>query len=733
MTRTRALRIGWVSSVVALGMAAGALAQDKLPRIVVDKDDTIVKSSCTIAIADGKVIADPNQNGVLIVGADGVTITFEDRAVLRGAAADVKPDMYQGIGIRIDGHKNVTIRGARLSGFKGGIHATNAPGLTLDHCVTDDVFRQHLRSTPAAEDGADWLHPHDDDANEWLANYGAAFYVEDSTDVTVHDCRVRQSQNGLLLDRVERAKIYDNDFSFLSGWGLGLWRSNDAVVSRNAIDFCVRGYSHGVYNRGQDSAGILIFEQCSRNTFVENSVTHGGDCIFGFAGREALGEATPKDKGFDCTRKGCNDNVFIDNDLSYGVAHGIEMTFSFGNQIWRNRFVGNGICGIWGGYSQETVISANVFEENGEMGYGLERGGVNVEHGWKNLIVANTFARNRCGVHLWGRENADFAKRGWGKANYKGGLGNVVQKNTFDHDTLALHLRDLADTTVSGNTFTEPKAERKLEGKANVVETEAKTDISLPKVEPLGVSKPVGARPALRGRQNIIMGEWGPWDHETPFVQPVETSGRQHAYALHRAKDPKVSVTGAGVTVSVEPGDPAKAIVKSAGPGVFPYTLTIDGRQIRGTIVATTWTVTFFRCTAKPNEDPASFDRDRKAKGSVTTSVERLDFRFGGRGPGDLGLGESVAAAGLGRDHFGLVAETKLRIPAGKWRVTTQSDDGIRVTAGGERIIDNWTWHVPTKNQGFIRCKEPREVPITVEYFELDGSATLTVEIEPAP
>ena len=36
-----------------------------------------------------------------------------------------------------------------------------------------------------------------------------------------------------------------------------MWRSSATSFHRNAFDFCVRGYSHGVYNRGQDSAGIL--------------------------------------------------------------------------------------------------------------------------------------------------------------------------------------------------------------------------------------------------------------------------------------------------------------------------------------------------------------------------------------------------------------------------------------------------------------------------------------------
>ncbi len=147
-----------------------------------------------------------------------------------------------------------------------------------------------MRSTAGAEDGADWLYPHNNEDYNWLKTYGAAIYVDQSSNIDVHDCHVTHGQNALILDRVTNSKVFDNDFSFNSGWGIALWRSSENVVSRNAADFCVRGYSHGVYNRGEDSAGILMFEQCCRNVIAENSATHGGDCFFGYAGREALGE-----------------------------------------------------------------------------------------------------------------------------------------------------------------------------------------------------------------------------------------------------------------------------------------------------------------------------------------------------------------------------------------------------------------------------------------------------------
>src|SRR5687768_18079716 len=43
-------------------------------------------------------------------------------------------------------------------------------------------------------------------------------------------------------------------------------------------------------SRGQDSAGILCFEQSSDNLFAENSATHGGDGFFGFRSEEHTSE-----------------------------------------------------------------------------------------------------------------------------------------------------------------------------------------------------------------------------------------------------------------------------------------------------------------------------------------------------------------------------------------------------------------------------------------------------------
>ena len=69
-------------------------------------------------------------------------------------------------------------------------------------------------------------------------------------------------------------------------------------------------------------------------------------------------------------------------------------------------------------------------------------------------------------------------------------------------------------------------------------------------------------------------------------------------------------------------------------------------------------------------------------------------------GPRDLKLSEAINRNGPGGDHFGLIAQTSLKLPKGRWRFRTNSDDGVRVLVNGRPVIENWTWHVPTTNDG---------------------------------
>lgn len=730
-----------VFRTVLASIAVCAASAEAISNVPVTSDDVSISQSCRIVIPANTVIEDRNNNGVIHIVASGIEVEFAAGSVLRGSPEDGRPDEYKGFGIRIERQSNVTVRGARISGFWAGLWATRADGLALEAIDASDNRRAYLRSTPLAEDGGDWLFPHDNDGNEWLNNYGAAVYIEDANNITVRDCTVRHGQNALCIDRVNDSKIYDNDFSFNSGWGIAMWRCGRNIISRNACDFCVRGYSHGVYNRGQDSAGILMFEQNNENIIAENSATHGGDGFFGFAGREALGETSNQPTQWH-KRRGNNDNLLINNDFSYAPAHGIEMTFSFGNVFYGNRLVGNAICGVWGGYSQDTLIAGNHFEGNGEMAYGLERGGVNIEHGAANRIVENIFKDNKCGVHLWGGPVGDFADKPWAKANGTDSKDNLIASNTFTGDLLAYQFRGASQVTLGRNTFTDVKEQLQKEDAVVVKDV---PDSAAPKVkEPaypvLGRTRPVGARKDLYGRDNIVMTSWGPWDHQSPLIRLVRDNGDSVQYSLHKIPSAaQVTIEGQGVTGDLSQPDganqPSLYTVSSTGPGIYPYVMRVKAgdfeEDVHGTLNSAAWDATFFKWTndTDPREGIQAWRELAHGSSAVSARVKHMVFGYGWSGPSEQDVSQPVTDAKLGGDYFGMIAKTSLPLSAGKWEFAALSDDGIRIAVDGQAIIENWTWHGPTRDTGTLELQTDKTVEITLEHFEIDGYAVLELRI----
>ena len=726
---------GWCYTIVACALL-GVVSEPETV-VLIEHDNVTIDSTCMVRVPASPV-RDDDGNGIIHITGDSITVDFKG-ARLHGSADTVLPDEYAGTGVRITG-KHVTVRNLNVSGFKVGIHALGAHHLTLEDCDVSDNFRQRLGSTADREDSSDWLWPHQNDNNEWMMKYGAGLCVEDSNEVTIRRLVARNVQNGIILDNVQESFIYDNDCSFLSGWGLALWRSNHNQITRNALDFCIRGYSHGVYNRGQDSAGLLMFEQCSDNTIVENSITHGGDGIFAFSGKEALGEVAPRDgeKNENWYRsRGNRQNIIMHNDCSYAAAHGIELTFGFDNSLLANRLVNNAICGVWGGYSHRTIIAGNTIEANGEMAYGLERGGVNIEHGMGNWVQANTFANNKCGVHLWWDEDWDFQKLPWAKVNMTDASRNVIYGNTFTKDDLAIHLRATTRTFIIGNTFEDVGAEmdaddRSERGILRQFESSPPLKWNAPEYEPTGEAQPVGARSHLAGRDKIIMTEWGPYDWESPMLRFLRRFDHADEYELLGADAmPSADVIAHEGNVRVEVVD-RRILVRPVEPDrLTTYSISADvaGKRLnaQGTVTGGTWDVKVFRSSCDPREDVERWRSEGLAGDDVQElTADHLDFKYAHAGITEL-FGLRVPRP---HDHFGTIATRTLTFPAGTWRLRTISDDGIRVWLDDQLVIDDWTWHAPKEHTHEFEVKDAKPMELRVEHFELDGYAVLTLAID---
>ncbi|MCF7974744.1 MAG: hypothetical protein K9N55_13080, partial [Phycisphaerae bacterium] len=371
-------------------------------------------------------------------------------------------------------------------------------------------------------------------------------------------------------------------------------------------------------------------------------------------------------------------------------------------------------------------------------------GGVNIEHGQGNRIVQNVFKANKCGVHLWWDPEGDFAQKPWGLANGTASKDNLICDNEFDGDTCALHFRGPSEVTLSGNRLRpeDTPIEMDSEVTAKEIPDLVYAEVEAPKYTVLGQTRPVGARAHLAGRQNIIMTAWGPWDHAAPLVRLIQDSGDSVQYELHKMPGRlTVTVEGTGIKGQMSPslaaGKPAICTVSAVQAGVTPYRMRVSADDFEevfeGTLISVVWNTTFFTWTeaTDPREHLDTWRTLASGDTAVSTQVNRLSFPYGGGGPGTQPSLKTLASAAPGNDHFGMIARTRLTLSAGTWDFSVLSDDGIRVTVDGKPVIENWTWHGPTKNTGQLTLDRDKTVEIQVEHFEIDGYAVLELGISP--
>ena len=472
---------------------------------------------------------------VLVIEGENLTVDFGG-ALLEGSAADSLPDTFTGLAVLVRNSRKVTIRNLNARGYKVALLAENTDSLILEDCDFSYNYRQRMKSTPQAEDPGDWLYYHHNEQDEWL-RYGAAVYLKNCKEATVRRLRVTGGQNGLMLRNCNRGAFYNNTIHFNTGIGIGLYRSSYNQILHNRLDWNVRGFSYGVYSRGQDSAGIRCYEQSSKNVFAYNSATHSGDGFFLWAGQETM----------DTGEGGCNDNIIYGNDFSHAPTNGIEVTFS------RNIIAANRLqeCryGIWGGYSYESLISAN---EIADCDYGIA-----IEHGQGNAIQYNLFDSCTVGVKLWERAEQP---EDWGYAQQRDvrSQNYTLQHNVFYKTQVPLSISGTAKVAINDdNQFyafqtllqaEQPNESLVLvknrigEGELGDASTFARDNPSaalpapavrsdwqktmreqapIQKFRPTPLPDGMDAllpEAHLRGRKYILVTEWGPYDFRRPVA-----------------------------------------------------------------------------------------------------------------------------------------------------------------------------------------------------------------------
>jgi len=605
---------------------------------------------------------------------DNITVDFRG-AVLEGIGPEVEPDQATDTAIVIEGGKAIRLEDARIRGYKIGILARGTRGLELVDNNLSDNWKPRLFSLFEHESLVDWLSFHHNENREWL-RFGAGVYLEDVKHGFLRDNTIEHGMNGVLLVRSDSLTIRNNNFSFNSGLGIGLYRSSDDSIIHNRLDYNVRGYSHGRYTRGQDSADLLLYEQSSRNVVAFNSMTHGGDGIFLWAGQTAM----------DSGKVGANDNLFYGNDVSYSTANGVEITFSR-NTVIANKAWG-GEYGVWGGYSYQTDISGNDFKGN--------RTGIAIEHGQDNTIIGNKFDGDSTAIRLWA-DTIVAADWGYPKYHRTCSCDYRIARNDFLGNTTTLNVRNTSglDTSITqGPLFREVSRLMK--------DSVPSTELS------------------LAPRSSIIVDEWGPYDWRTPKLWYVgrDTTdfSRYRLVVLGPHGDRWRLLTEQGVAhLSHSEGFIGDTIVVTADNRA-DWSVTLVSRGTRFWYVRFAppieWKVNFFTWT-----DSTNYFERLLGDSLHGEPVRRIDY---------LWYQPPPRLRSLPSRNWSLRATGTVTLPGGTYSLRTISDDAVRAWVDGKLVIDNWT---PHESQVDYAPLSAGKHDLRVEYRQVDGWVELRVDI----
>ena len=678
--------------------------------------------------------ADNLEQPVIVVEGNNITIDFNN-SMLQGSNSKKNPNEFFGVAILIQNSQNVTIKNLKAKGYKVALLARNTDNLAVDNCDFSYNYRQHLNSTQEKEDISDWLSHHHNEKDEWL-RYGSGMYLRQCDHATITNCKITGGQNGLMMMECNDGMIYNNDFSFNSGLGIGMYHSSRNKIMYNRLIFNVRGYSDGVYNRGQDSAGILVYEQSDDNLFYKNNVTHGGDGFFLWAGQ------TTMDNG----QGGCNDNVIMSNDFSYAPTNGVEVTFS------RNKIIDNRIfeCdhGIWGGYSYETNISNNKFRNN--------RIAIAIEHGQQNKINYNVFYQDKEAIRLWGNKEEPSD---WGYPKYRDTRSRdyVIVANSINKAPIAFNFSHTNNLNVFNNNFYSCDQVYKLDSTVAGLDTTFNDELSEELSSDSSIVIPVIKNPndpfkganQFAGRKNILITEWGPYDFRSPIIwntNPTDTSdvlkfdllGPKGKWRIRsfRGVENISALTGefpTSITAQKIKSNRTDILIELEYTGstiTTPFGETIAAGKtyefsFRKFFQPMDWQLNWygFDSASNPIKNDHLFSQDVKEKPFRSEKTTKLDYAWWGGIKGDDSRQYT---------QFITLAEADADIPKGTYELGVTWDDAVRVYVDDKLVIDEWNpskYDFDESPHKTIRLELGGNHHFRVEHVELGGFATLSLKL----
>ncbi len=386
--------------------------------------------------------------------------------------------------------------------------------------------------------------------------------------------------------------------------------------------------------------------------------------------------------------------------------------------------------GIWGGYSYESLMYGNRIEGC--------RNGIAIEHGQDNTIWANEFRNDTIGVQLWERPSQPT---GWGYAQKRDVASRDygIWENEFDEVKNPLKISASRNIRITSDNRFENYETLLSEDKPNeglemslAPNHPAPPDSVAPLPDGMDAMLP---EDHLRGRQYILVDEWGPCDFRSPSIWLRTAEGRQYTFVLFGPPGQYQLTGGEGWSH------------KSKNAGTFPDTLICTREQEAELLTldleftSEGFTDRFGRFIKKGRRYPFKFSRFEKKfdwrvrwynydessdpvrhyeafkalKNKPAEAVDRkeeLHYAWWG-----------APAPGVDAEHFATFAETEFDIAKGNYILSLTSDDGAKLYLDGELLIDHWNIHEPATDEIQVTLGGTHRLEIA--HFEGGGFATL--------
>jgi parallel beta-helix repeat protein len=334
----------------------------------------------------------------LVIRSSNVTIDGNG-AVLRGSGKtnDLKSMEDAGIGVLLEGCRNVTIRNLNARNFASALVARDCDNVLISDCDFSDNYDNPKHG---------W--------GELPARGGLLF--ERVRQSVVRNVKANRVWDGMHLIESDDNLVEDNDFSHCSNTCAKLWRSSRNKFLRNNLSYGIRIDRAAGEVHARDSTSVLIESGSDNNYWFRNDVREGGDGIFirvlnGWVSRG---------------------NVFVENDTSYANNNCIE-SWSPGNSYIRNK-ANHGSYGFWLGGSDQTVLIGNEAAYNGMTNGnhnapepGFRHGGIVIVSGSSShTIISGNWCHDNNGAGIVFRGDAPSKGERWRSHHW------IVQQNRLE-------------------------------------------------------------------------------------------------------------------------------------------------------------------------------------------------------------------------------------------------------------------------------------------------------------